>query len=131
MTRIFRREIQRTLLWVSGNQLSLLHVRGFHALRHPFPGDFCSQQEIVTRPEPHISLYSRIGIRFVLFCFRSTLITESLLLSFPAGTKMLQFPAFPLLWSSSGIHGSKVACTSPWLIAACHALLQLPSLVIH
>ena len=37
------------------------------------------------------------GIRFVLCCFRSTLITASLLLSFPAGTKMLQFPAFPIV----------------------------------
>src|SRR3989338_1896291 len=37
------------------------------------------------------------GIRFVLCCFRSTLITASLLLSFPAGTKILQFPAFPIV----------------------------------
>ena len=26
----------------------------------------------------------------------------------------------------SEIHGSKVACTSPWLIAACHVLHRLP-----
>lgn|GEM_PF-3958261 len=40
----------------------------------------------------HILLYE---IRFVLFCFRSTLFTESFLFSFPLGTKMLQFPRFP------------------------------------
>ena len=48
-------------------------------------------------PKHHISAALRQRIRFVLFCLRSTLMTESLLLSFPAGTKMLQFPAFPLL----------------------------------
>ena len=34
--------------------------------------------------------------RFRLFPFRSPLLRESLLLSFPAGTEMFQFPAFPL-----------------------------------
>lgn len=95
MTRIFWREIQRTILWVPGNQLLLLSVRDFHALRCNVPVNFRSQLEIVTWPKPHISLTSQLGIRFVLFCVRSTLLTESLLLSFPAGTKMLQFPAFP------------------------------------
>ena len=33
--------------------------------------------------------------RFRLFPFRSPLLRESLLLSFPAGTEMFQFPAFP------------------------------------
>ena len=32
-------------------------------------------------------------IRFALFPFRSLLVRESQLLSFPAGTKMFQFPA--------------------------------------
>ena len=36
-------------------------------------------------------------IQFALCCFRSLLITASLLISFPAGTKTLQFPAFPIL----------------------------------
>ena len=97
MTRTFRREIQRALLWEPKNQLSLLKLHGFHALWRHVPVNFISQKEIVKGPKPHISQNSRIGIRFVLLCFRSTLITESLLLSFPAGTKMLQFPAFPLL----------------------------------
>ena len=36
-------------------------------------------------------------IQFALFCFRSLLLTESLLVSFPAGTKTFQFPALLLL----------------------------------
>ena len=35
--------------------------------------------------------------RFRLFPFRSPLLRESLLLSFPQGTEMFQFPWFPLL----------------------------------
>ena len=35
-------------------------------------------------------------VRFRLIPFRSPLLRESLLLSFPAGTEMFQFPAFPL-----------------------------------
>ena len=71
--------------------------------------------------------------RFRLFPFRSPLLRESLLLSFPQGTEMFQFPWFPLpalyiqagvpLSGSGGfphsdIHGSKlgrqlpVACRS-------------------
>jgi len=34
--------------------------------------------------------------RFRLFPFRSPLLRESLLLSFPVGTEMFQFPTFPL-----------------------------------
>jgi hypothetical protein len=45
----------------------------------------------------HISCTLPHRIQFVLRRFRSTLITASLLLSFPAGTKMLQFPACPIL----------------------------------
>jgi hypothetical protein len=33
-------------------------------------------------------------VRWVLIRFRSPLLTESLLLSFPTGTEMFQFPAF-------------------------------------
>ena len=37
---------------------------------------------------------SKIDAGFGLFRFRSPLLTESQLISFPAGTKMFQFPAF-------------------------------------
>ena len=36
-------------------------------------------------------------IRFALYRFRSPLLTVSQLISFPSGTKMFQFPEFPLL----------------------------------
>ena len=49
------------------------------------------------RPKHHISLAFRRGIQFALCCFHSLLLTASLLISFPAGTKMFQFPAFPLM----------------------------------
>lgn len=82
-------------------------------------------------PQHHIPARSPARIRFALFRFRSPLVTESRLLSFPPLTKMFQFRGFPLLAeytgkSHSGIPGSKAACASPGHIAACHALLQRP-----
>ena len=61
----------------------------------------------------------------------------TILFSLPAGTKMFQFPAFASLpcaviivlqtigLSHSEIRGSKVICTYPRLIAACHVLHRL------
>src|SRR5919197_6283431 len=77
---------------------------------------------------------------FGLFRFRSPLLSESRLLSFPPGTEMVHFPGFARarLWIQrtvrrfyhrgvphSEIPGSKPACGSPRLIAACHVLLRL------
>ena len=45
----------------------------------------------------HISFSSRKKIQFALFPFHSLLLRESLLFSFPAGTKMFQFPACAFL----------------------------------
>jgi O-antigen/teichoic acid export membrane protein len=45
----------------------------------------------------HISPSFHKGIQFVLCRVRSTLLTASLLLSFPLPTKMFQFGRFPLL----------------------------------
>ena len=95
----------------------------------------------------------RARIRFALFPFRSLLIRKSLsstreswrdrnsfrisvLFSFPAGTKMFQFPAFASLsrfqlFSDSEISGSMLACSSPELIAACHVLNHSPNQAIH
>jgi hypothetical protein len=78
--------------------------------------------------------------RFGLFRFRSPLLSESRLLSFPPGTEMVHFPGFARarLWIQravcrfyrhgfphSEIPGSKPACGSPRLIAACHVLHRL------
>ena len=41
-------------------------------------------------------------IQVALFCFQSLLLTESLLLSFPVGTKTLQFPTFSCLSAFNG-----------------------------
>ena len=83
--------------------------------------------------------YAITYIQFRLFPFRSPLLRESNSLSFPQGTEMVHFPWFAsyhyvfmigcleLLQDRlphSGISGSKVAYTSPELIAVCHALLR-------
>jgi hypothetical protein len=47
------------------------------------------------RSTHHISKRFPDWIRFDLFRFRSPLLTESLLFSFPPGTKMFYFPGFP------------------------------------
>jgi hypothetical protein len=79
--------------------------------------------------------------RFRLFPFRSPLLRESLLLSFPRGTEMFQFPRSPLpaLCVQAGVPPffAAVGCpirtstdrssvgSSPWLIAATHVLHRL------
>ena len=50
----------------------------------------------VTGPH-HISTILLWRIQFALYCFRSLLLTASQLVSFPPGTKMLQFPGLPIL----------------------------------
>jgi hypothetical protein len=45
-------------------------------------------------PNSTFSYTLRIGIRFALLGFRSPLLTQSLLISFPLPTKMLQFGRF-------------------------------------
>jgi hypothetical protein len=77
---------------------------------------------------------------FGLLRVRSPLLAESLLFSVPAGTEMVHFPAFSshpygFRMGYSGINqsgfphsdipGSKPACGSPGLIAACHVLHRL------
>src|SRR3954467_3536980 len=79
-------------------------------------------------------------IGFGLFRVRSPLLSESRFLSFPSGTEMVHFPEFALVrlciqrtvawvyhagFPHSEIPGSKPACGSPRLIAACHVLHRL------
>src|SRR5271167_1356525 len=78
--------------------------------------------------------------RFGLFRFRSPLLSESRLIYFPPGTEMVHFPGlartrlcihravsrfYRLGFPHSDIPGSKLACSSPRLFAACHVLLRL------
>ena len=80
------------------------------------------------------------SLRFGLFPFRSPLLGESLLISFPAGTEMFHFPPFTAAtyvfscrrqrmtageFPHSEIPGSKPACGSPRLIAAYRVLHRL------
>ena len=80
---------------------------------------------------------TRRSVGFGLFRVRSPLLSESLLFSLPPGTEMVHFPGFARarLWihravirfyrigfPHSEIPGSKPACGSPRLIAACHVL---------
>ncbi len=55
---------------------------------------------------------------FGLFRFRSPLLTESLLLSFPPGTEMFQFPGFARVSGYQYLFNG-----STQLFAVCHALL--------
>ena len=73
--------------------------------------------------------------RFGLLRVRSPLLAQSLLLSFPPGTEMFQFPGLASRFAErhalraglphSDIRGSKGICPSPRLFAACHVLLRL------
>src|SRR2546422_10553159 len=98
-----------------------------------------------TTPNPPLrfqisNLRSQRKVGFGLFRFRSPLPAESRLLSLPPGTEMVHFPGFApshlwIQWAvrrfcqrglpHSEIPGSKPACGSPRLIAACHVLLRL------
>ena len=96
------------------------------AFRSPSPFHYCS-------PTTPAGPESR---RFGLFPFRSPLQGESRLFSIPPGTKMFQFPGLasrkrgiaglqPAGLPHSEIRGSRVACTYPRLIAACHVFHRL------
>ena len=78
-------------------------IRGFYPLRPDFPVLFSyslrSRGVSATTPGSPATPYAQRlqpspCIRFGLFPFRSPLLGESRLLSFPRGTKMFQFPRF-------------------------------------
>ena len=69
----------------------VLRIRGYHPLWHSFPGDSPHTQCTTARSyNPSDALPQRW---FGLFPGRSPLLGESLLFSFPEGTKMFQFPS--------------------------------------
>ncbi len=70
----------------------VLRAGGCHPLRPDFPDGHARTNSTKTRSyNPDVALPQH---RFGLFPGRSPLLGESLLFSFPAGTKMFQFPAF-------------------------------------
>ena len=92
----------------------------------------------VAGPTTPVTPEGKTGLGYIRF--RSPLLSESRLLSFPPGTEMVHFPGFAhtclciqqavLRFYLSGfphseIPGSMPACGSPRLIAACHVLHRL------
>ena len=94
-----------------------LRIREFHPLRCAFP---CASPVMSDRLYRHP--YNPIIRWFGLLRFRSPLLTESFLLSFPAGTEMFQFPAYRLdssSMSSSWMTGSPIrTSTGPCMLTA-------------
>ena len=75
-------------------------------MARPFPGDFGFGLR-AERGRIHISRMSPHAIQIAMFPFRSLLLRESLLVSLPSGTKMFQFPEFPVLSGRFGNLGFK------------------------
>lgn len=94
MPPIFMRDIQRTLL-SSTSVGPLLYSYGIITLYDTTFQSISDSADGTQEGQPHISRTFLFEIRFVLYPFRSPLIRVSHSISFPAGTKMLQFPAFP------------------------------------
>jgi hypothetical protein len=107
---------------------------GFLQLRGPL----CTSPHVDLQPRrrngAHLARH-----RFGLFPLRSPLLRESLLISFPPGTEMVQFPGYRFhdlsiqSWTTgiepaglphSAIRGSQDVCSSPRLFAAYHGLLR-------
>ena len=89
---------------VSSDREGYVSVRGCHPLWLPFPRHSCTSKSLrrghpgpPSRPyNPAVRNALRLTRkRFRLFPFRSPLLRESLLLSFPGVTKMFQFAPFP------------------------------------
>ena len=144
MTSNFSHLYQGTILWDSSPVSSVCAYGAFTLFGEPFQATSASLERKRPGPQPYIRHTFPYGVQFGLFPFRSPLLRESQLVSFPPLTKMFQFRGFPLLFgapqsplgvrgekSHSGIPGSTLACSYPGRFAACRALLQCSSLVIH
>ena len=73
------------------------------SLAWAFTPKFRYANEGVKWSKLHISHMFPYGIRFALCGFRSPLLTASLLISFPPGTKMFQLPGFPFLYGTNAV----------------------------
>ncbi len=104
---------------------SQLPLRDYHTLWSSFPGEFRFPREgIKVVLQHHISLSFQRGIQFAFRCFHSPLLTASYLISFPAGTKMFQFPAFPII---TDLNRSLIRVSS---VQSLHAARQSISLLV-
>lgn len=92
MPPVFRWNFQSAVLFALASPSSD-HYGTVTLCGAPFQGTSCCGRS--GGPRPHISMHFRTRIRLALFRFRSPLLTESLLFSFPLPTKMLQFGRLP------------------------------------
>ena len=98
MGPIFSRDIRRTILWDSILVVGEFTCTGLSpsmaSRSRPLPFHLL---DIGMGPKLHIPCIFQCRIRFALFPFHSPLLRESLLISFPLGTRMFRFPRFPFL----------------------------------
>ena len=128
------------LLRYRTRETAAFRLRGFHPLRRAFPDPSTMHRFSPNSPGcPRTALQPRL-LRFGLFRFRSPLLPESLLISFPellrwfTSLSMALPPYFiqarnaglsPCGLPHSAVRGSADVCSSPRLFAAYHGLLRL------
>ena len=127
-------------------------LRGYHPLCRGFPTSSATTTISYSLPDQQLQLdgpttpnaqrlLAMTRVRFGLFPFRSPLLRESRLLSFPVGTEMFHFPTFPppALCVHAGAMGHyahsgfpirrspdrSLVADSPGLIAGSYVLLRL------
>ena len=135
MPPTFSHSIRCAILWILLASSAYLYG-GITLYTAPFQETLSSLFRRISKSKNHISKTFLLQIQFALFCFRSLLLTESQLISFPAGTKTFQFPAFPILSdpmrkSHWEIPGSMPTYGSPEHFVVSHVLHRRQSQVLH
>ena len=138
--------------WDPARESSRFRVQGYHPLCRRFPTSSATHAISSSLPDQQLRLggpatpnaqrlLAMTRARFGLFPFRSPLLRESRLLSFPVGTEMFHFPTFPppALCVQAGAMGHyahsgfpirkspdrSLVADSPGLIAGSYVLLRL------
>src|SRR6266496_2912247 len=140
------------LLGIPSGESLWFRLRGYHPLCRGFPTSSATKAISYSLPDQQLRLdgpatpnaqrlLAMARARFGLFPFRSPLLRESRLLSFPVGTEMFHFPTFPppALCVQAGAMGHyahsgfpirrspdrSLVADSPGLIAGSYVLLRL------
>ena len=116
MPPTFIPDIQRILL-ENITQTSKKHIYGtitLYGSKIPNRIRF-TPKSLKVKSTHHLSHNSQSGIQFVLYRFRSPLLTISQLLSFPPPTKMFQFGGFPILHGSTHKNMSGSPIRQSWV----------------
>jgi hypothetical protein len=138
--------------WDTAWESQRFRLRGYHPLCRRFPTSSATQTISYSLPDQQLRLggpatpnaqrlLAMTRARFGLFPFRSPLLRESRLLSFPVGTEMFHFPTLPppALCVQAGAMGHyahsgfpirkspdrSLVADSPGLIAGSYVLLRL------